>query len=131
VHLLNEALRGLEDLGGYGKKASLDALGVAFREDWNWLQQPLAPLASEAVAHVSGAKRAVPVQSCRALGKFIETIERDQRSHKPGIPATLAKAWIREARAIESALGCGTLGRPHGESSKHGHGRSSRHNGHR
>jgi hypothetical protein len=131
VRLLNAALRGLGNASGYGHNASLEVLATAFRGDWTWLQQPTAPLATEPIAQISGAKHSAPVQSCRALGEFIQTLEREEHSRKPGISAGLAGSWIQQARAIESSLGCGTAGRGHSSKHHHRHGHSSKHKHHR
>jgi hypothetical protein len=73
------------------------------------------------------------VVACNALSKFIQLIQRDQHAHKPGIPSALAKAWIENARTIESQVGCGTLHHHHHhghDSRKNSHGHSSGRNHH-
>jgi hypothetical protein len=72
------------------------------------------------------------------LAQFVRTIERDQRSGRPQIPAALANAWIQTAKAIEGSLGHKSPGgRPRGpghhhsrngkkKSARHGKGKSRR-----
>ena len=130
VQLLQQALHGVTGLSGDAKVSQLQAL--AFQEGWTLVQEPFAPLDSLAAATVSTSQHFVPAAACGALERFVDVIQKDQRSHKPKIPSALAKAWVTSARAIESQVGCGSLHHHHHSgSNKHSHGHSSRHKQHR
>jgi hypothetical protein len=130
-HLRHELLvflsEALHSLGGsastYGAQPDLPKL--AFGEDWKLMRHPFAPLVgkSSLTAVAAHSHHDELVKACAALSKFVTTITHDQQSHKPKIPASLAKEWIQSARGLEAQVGCSKLSS--GRSSKHPHGHSS------